>query len=101
MLSIGIDVSKKELVIRSYDGKKFSEEIKINNSIKALKRYLKKHKNIDKITIESTGTYHLKAAYIAKECGFKVSVVNPYKVKQYAKYTAKRAKTDKIDAAII
>src|SRR6056297_2029638 len=101
MLSMGIDVSKKDLVIKSYDGNNFSKEVKINNNNKTLRRYLKNNQNVDKITVESTGTYHLKAAYIAKECGFKVSVVDPYKVKQYAKYTANRAKTDKIDAAII
>jgi transposase len=97
---LGIDVSKNKLDIAIYDGTSTSK-YEIDNSKKAVKSFLKKHKDVDKVIMEGTGTYFLKAAYASEEEEFYTSVVNPYRIKAYREYKFDKAKTDKVDAVLI
>jgi len=100
ILSMGVDISKKKADITIYNDV-VKKNYVITNSVSSIKRFLKKHSDVDRIVMEATGTYYLKFATIANELGFYVSVVNPYIIKKYGEYKFKRSKTDKIDAELI
>jgi transposase len=51
--------------------------------------------------MESTGIYGEKLAYYLHESGYKVSIVNPARIKAYARSESIRNKTDKIDCEVI
>lgn len=53
------------------------------------------------VNMEATGTYHEEAAYFLAEMGYRLSVIQPSKGKQYAKSLDEKNKTDKIDAAML
>ncbi|GAB6184150.1 hypothetical protein JCM13991_18910 [Thermodesulfovibrio hydrogeniphilus] len=48
-----------------------------------------------------TGVYHLKLAHDLYEQGYKVAILNPLQTKKLADAKFNRAKTDKIDSAVI
>ena len=51
--------------------------------------------------MEATGAYSQPLANFLVAKGYSVSVVNPAKIKAYAKSELSRAKTDKADAKLI
>jgi len=53
------------------------------------------------LTLEPTGKYEARLAYYAHQQGWRVSVVNPAAVRDYAGSLGRRAKTDKQDAIIL
>lgn len=53
------------------------------------------------VCMEATGRYGENLAAHLHEAGHRVSIVNPARIKHYAKSQMRRNKTDKIDAAII
>ncbi|MFD2146999.1 IS110 family transposase [Mucilaginibacter antarcticus] len=53
------------------------------------------------VNMEATGTYHEEAAYFISGVGYRSSVIQPTKGKQYAKSLDEKNKTDKIDAAML
>lgn len=53
------------------------------------------------VNMEATGTYHEEAAYFLSEMGYRLSVIQPSKGKQYAKSLDEKNKTDKIDASML
>jgi len=53
------------------------------------------------IVMESTGGYETNLAVALSEAGLPVAVVNPKRVRDFARATGRLAKTDKIDARII
>jgi transposase len=97
---IGIDVSKSKLdvFIRptgrlfnvSNDSAGHLELIKIIGDYEACL-----------IVMEATGGYEVAALESLQEAGFKVSIVNPRQVRDFAKALGKLAKTDSIDAAVL
>lgn len=103
-LSIGIDVSKEKLDVSFYDGEDFRMDVYQNSN----SGILRMHKDIQKrsfeetiITMEATGTYHLKAAKKFFKLNYVVSVVNPLIIKRFSEMKMKRVKTDSADAKII
>src|SRR5436189_1251098 len=67
-----------------------------------LARILKEH-NVPKVWagLEATGPYSHALALWLHGAGHRVSLLNPRRVKQYARSAGKRNKTDLLDAAII
>jgi len=53
------------------------------------------------VNMEATGTYHEEAAYFLAGVGYRLSVIQPTKGKQYAKSLDEKNKTDKIDAGML
>jgi transposase len=53
------------------------------------------------VNMEATGTYHEEAAYFISGVGYRLSVIQPTKGKQYAKSLDEKNKTDKIDAGML
>lgn len=103
MVAVGIDVSKAELVValkgRVQPQASFSNEAV---GIGKLKRWLAKHAGKGAaVCLEATGRYGDEVAWALHEAGYRVSVVNPARIKAYAESRLSRNKTDALDAALI
>ena len=62
----------------------------------------KREPSIDlQVNMEATGVYHEEAAYFLYDQGYRLSVIQPAKGKQYAKSLDEKNKTDRIDAAML
>jgi transposase len=96
-MTVGVDVSKDELVCSYRDGQPFSHP----NSAKGIKRFLARLGPAITIAMEATGRYHRLLADTAYSMGFTVFVLNPKDVSRYAKSVSPRASTDPIMAQII
>jgi transposase len=93
---IGVDVSKDFLDI--HDGKK---SYRIANEKKAIQKFIKTLENIERVVLESTGSYHLMLVQGLLDAEIPVSIVNPKRVRNFAKCLGNEAKTDAIDAKIL
>lgn len=99
---IGIDVSKKTLAVCIQFQHSQRVHRTINNSvsgISSLAKDLKRQHFNKKIVMESTGKYHVLAAFILSQAGMDVRVINPLQAKKYATSSIRRHKTDTIDAS--
>lgn len=92
----GFDVAKKEIVVW-YAG----AQVKLENTQKALTRFLKTLPAGTKIAAESTGRYHWKLVEAALALGLTVYVLNPREVKMYRRSLNFRVKSDVVDAEAI
>lgn len=100
---LGIDVSKDTLDMYLMGERR--EHGKVDNSQKGfaqLHHWLKKrHATTAHVCMEATGIYGLDVAQFLHDKGYKVSVVNPARVKGFAQSQMRRSKTDKVDAEVI
>jgi transposase len=98
---IGIDVAKDELVI-FFDGDQSSISIANNQSAIAEQALVwQSYPQLQRIVIEASGGYETLAVSILANCKLPVSLVNPKRVRDFAKGLGKLAKTDRIDAALL
>jgi transposase len=102
---LGLDVAKKSVQaeLRTAGGK--TVRFGFENNAKGfaqLARILKEH-NVPKVWagLEATGPYSHALALWLHGAGHRVSLLNPRRVKQYARSAGNRNKTDLMDAAII
>ena len=101
--SIGIDVSKRELVVgaRTTDGV-LTPRVFPNSRIGAtqLASFLTQQETAHTVPciIESTGDFHLLSSFILTEAGYNVKCINPILTKQYQRSSVRNAKSDSIDA---
>jgi len=101
---LGIDISKKTfdaalLIDKKNKNKKFDNASK---GFHELNRWLKANKvGTAHVCMEATGSYGLKLAQYLYENQFKVSIVNPARVKGFAQSKLCRVKTDKADSELI
>lgn len=101
---LGIDVSKKSFNVAllrqgKYRHKKFSNDLE---GFKKLSRWLEDQVVEDlHACMESTGVYGEALAEYLYDKGYKVSVVNPARIKGFAQSELIRTKTDKVDASLI
>lgn len=93
---IGIDVSKNTLQI---DGTHLPPTCP--NQAKAFKAWLRKLPAHAHLVLEASGGYEKPLTTLAHRAGVPVSIVNPARVRAFAKARGQRAKTDRIDAAVI
>lgn len=102
---IGIDVSKDTLDVAVMDEAQHTAYIQVPNDSDGyaqLKRYLTKHGAAGSpVCLEATGRYSEGVADYMYAAGYRVSVVNPARIKGYATGQLRRNKTDKLDARLI
>lgn len=91
----GIDVSKDHL-----DTKCNNNVNRYDNTIKGIKKLAKENPNAHYV-FESTGGYERLAAWTLLAKGHKVSIVNPKRIRDFARGMSILAKTDKLDAEVI
>ncbi len=94
---VGIDVAKEKLDIAVLGDKKASQ---VGNDETGITKLIKKMKTLKTtlIVVEATGGYQRAVALGLYEAGLPVAVVNPVRVRQYARASELLAKTDKLDA---
>ena len=102
---VGIDVSKKTLdvaIIKDPCKKPFYKVVENTaTGFQVLLSYLQSLAVDLHICLESTGIYGQPVACFMHQAGIKVSIVNPNLIKSFASSEGMRAKTDKVDAAVI
>lgn len=106
MLVVGIDVGKAELFVclRSAAGNHASRFANTATGHRKLLTWLQKSGTNPPETLvvmESTSVYWEVLAVTLFETGYKVSVVNPAKIKYFARSLLRRGKTDTLDADLI
>lgn len=105
MMYVGIDIAKEKFqACLLKDGE--SDQGEFENSKKGFRTFenwLKKRASSRAVSIamEATGRYGDDLALYLHDKGYRVSVVNPVRIKAYAQSQLKRHKTDAIDAELI
>lgn len=102
---VGIDVSKNSLdaCFRPMSGKPvYGKFVNDEAGYAALSAWMAAHgERIEWVVMEATGTYHeMVASYLVGQ-DYRVAVVNPARMKAFAKSLVLRNKTDKLDAKMI
>lgn len=94
---VGIDVAKDKLDVAVLGEKQASQ---VGNDEKGIAELVKKMKKLDPklIVVESTGGYQRAVVLGLYEAGLPVAVVNPVRVRNFARAHGLLAKTDKLDA---
>lgn len=94
---VGIDVAKDNLDIAVLGEKKASQ---VGNDEVGISKLITKLETLEPelIVVEATGGYQRAVVLGLYEAGLPVAVVNPSRVRQYAKASGLLAKTDKLDA---
>ena len=98
-LNIGIDVSKDALDIGTSSGDSWqctNDQDGIGSLVKRLKGV-----PIERIVLEATGGYEAAVVAELAAASLPVIVINPRQVRDFAKASARLAKTDRIDAATL
>lgn len=98
--SIGIDVGKEQLDVGTPE-RYLGPFDNTATGHKKIIRALKKLGDIRLVCIESTGCYSHGILETLHEAGFPVALVQPVRVRHFAKSLGLRAKTDKIDCMLI
>jgi transposase len=97
---VGIDVSKATLdvaVLPSGEVQQFANDV---TGIEQLSSKLKSM-DADLVVMEATGGYETAVATALVGAGFRVAVVNPRQIRDFARASGRLAKTDRIDAQVI
>ena len=97
---VGIDVSKAKLDVAILPG---GEQFTTSNDRDGIARLLQRLQPLapTRVVLEATGKLERLAVSEMAGAGLPVAVVNPGRVRHYAKARGKRAKTDPIDARLI
>ena len=103
--AVGIDVSKRKLDVCLVTGNKFKSKVFDNSESghRALNTWLQ-DRGLDAdvaICMEATGPYSEGVATALADAGWRVSVVNPARVKGFAQSQLTRNKNDRIDAKLV
>lgn len=91
----GVDVSKRYL-----DAFIAGQTVRFENTTKGAKALMNRAGAVHYV-FESTGGYERTASWLLLAAGTTVSIVNPGRVREYAKSMGQLAKTDRIDARMI
>jgi transposase len=97
---LGIDVSKDKLDVYDLQRRTLSTFTNNLEGIDSLKQHLMSHAEVA-IVCEATGGYESLMALSLHHAGLRVSVVNPRRVRDFAKAMSKQAKTDALDAYVL
>ena len=98
--SVGIDVSKATLDLSLYPGGKSWQADHNPAGISALAEELAALEPAV-VVVEATGGLEVSLAMALGSAGLPVTVVNPRKVRDFARATGRLAKTDKLDAQVL
>lgn len=99
--NIGIDVAKDELVIYLDGDQSLQTVANEQSAIAVLAKSWKNFDRLERIVIEASGGYEVLAVGIFAEHGLPVCLVNPKRVRDFAKSNGTLAKTDRLDARLL
>ena len=100
MVSIGVDVSKRHLDVAVYPDAAVRRFGNDGAGLVACLDWLSAWP-VDLVVMEATGRLHELAAGMLTAEGFAVAVVNPARVRYFARAKGRLAKTDRIDALVL
>lgn len=97
---IGIDISKRFFDVHVLEN---NQDIHFEYTSKQVKKCVRQltKLSVGLVVLESTGGYELELASALQAAGLPVTIVNPRRIRDFAKARGKMAKTDKLDARII
>ena len=97
---IGIDVSKKTLDISTGQNGAFHT---IDNTPQAIRHFVSSlsRDSIAQVVVESTGGLELPVIRALSTASISVALINPARVRHFAKATGLYAKTDRLDAQVL
>lgn len=97
---VGIDVSSKKFDAHLHP---LNKHVEVSNNPKAINEFIKTLSafSVIQVAMEATGNYERAIARQFQGAGFQVAVLNPLRVRNFAKATNHLAKTDKVDAKVI
>lgn len=98
---LGVDIAKQKIDVFFLPNSSHACYSNDNKGFKALHKRLKKLKNKAKIVMEASGGYERDLFDFFTELGFTCSIVNPKRIRDFARGLGLLAKTDKIDALAI
>jgi transposase len=98
--NVGIDVSKYWLDVHVLPADKRLRVSNCGAGIRQLKRWLLRH-DLALVVIEATGKWHRHVHRSLVACAIPVAVVDPYRVRMFAKAQGILAKTDRLDARVL
>ena len=106
MFYVGIDVSKAKLDCMLLDASSQKKKSKVvaNDAagFKQLLEWLAKQGAANAhVVMEPTGVYHENCALALSDAGMRLSLVNPARVREYAKAIGFKNKTDKMDSVVL
>lgn len=106
MKHVGVDISKKSFHIAVLAGEKRLNKVFENSPAghQDLQSWLLKKgvsQSDSQVCMEATSTYYEALALALADAGWRVSVVNPLRIKAFAESQLMRQKTDKADAQTI
>jgi transposase len=96
----GVDVSKDWLDAHVLPAAQSLRVANTSAGIRQLKRWLLKYK-IDLVAVEATGKFHRELCRSLRASHMAVAVIDPYRVRNYAKAERILAKTDRLDAKVL
>lgn len=101
MTYIGIDISKATFVAAFPQANGFKTETYPNDA-KGIRRFIAKlDQSAHQCVMEATGNYCFLLLYLLDKSGIKASLINPKKIKNYARMMMSVTKTDAKDASLI
>lgn len=98
-LNVGVDVAKDTVVVACAE--QHFPIHHVPNQRAPLRAWLRSLPKGSRLGLESTGAYHELLADLAHTQGHCVFLLNPRETRHYAKALGPRAKTDRVDAALI
>ena len=96
----GIDVSKNYLDVHVLPGGQSVRVVNTDCGIRKLKRWLARF-DLALVVVEATGKWHRHLQRSLHASGFAAAVVDPYRVRMFAKAQGIFAKTDRLDARVL
>lgn len=101
MTYIGIDISKSNFVAAFPKGNGYQTET-FSNDAKAIHRFISRlDPDTHHCVMEATGNYCFLLLYLLDKASIKASLINPKKIKNYARVMMSVTKTDAKDACLI
>lgn len=103
--ALGIDVGKAKLYVCLMSGKQYQDAAVFKNTEEGhqqLAQWLvEQTAQSAHVCLEATGQYGYRVAYHLHHLGYRVSMVNPTRIKGFAASLMQRSKSDRIDAKVI
>ena len=98
---VGVDVSKDSLDFAVREGQRVVEHGKQPNNPAGIDTLVGQLGDPTLLVMESTGGYERAAAKRLLEAGRRVAIVNPRRVRDFAKAAGVLAKTDRVDSEVL
>lgn len=101
MIYIGIDISKATFVAAFPSEKGYRTET-FPNEAKGIRKFINTlDPSVHQCVMEATGNYCFMLLYLLDKAGIQASLINPKKIKNYARVMMSVTKTDSKDACLI